>query len=224
MSFANYLGENLAYHKQRSHRIETLADGIFSIAMTLLVLDIRTPIRDMNTEIDIWHSLVNTLPRILTFILTFSVAGQFWSIFTNQFNYIHTSDRKENIIALLFLMFVALLPFSASFLSEHLWSRIAVGFYVFNILLILSFHVLHWYYSYHRGLVKEDGFDKAVIHRSIMIRAKIAFIAYSIVIGLCFFSSYLALTCTILVHVIFAFYTFIELLRPKRSPKARPTR
>lgn len=84
MNMANYLGEGIAYHKQRSHRIETLADGVFAITMTLLALDIRIPIKEMNTENGILVSLLNTLPRILTFVLTFSVAGQFWSIFTPE--------------------------------------------------------------------------------------------------------------------------------------------
>src|SRR5688572_18412380 len=132
-----------AYHKQRSHKIEGLADGVFAIVMTLLVLDIRIPLKEMNTENGVWLSLLHTLPKILTFILSFSVAGQFWSIFTNQFNYVHSSDRNENIIAMFFLMSVSLLPFSTSFLSEHLWSRVAIGFYALNLLLILFFHTLH---------------------------------------------------------------------------------
>jgi uncharacterized membrane protein len=223
MNITNYLGEGIAYHKQRSHRIETLADGVFAITMTILVLDIRIPIKEMNTEEGILFSLLNTLPKILTFVLSFSVAGQFWSIFTNQFNYIHTSDRKENIIAFFYLMFVSLLPFSASFLSEHLWSRVAVGFYIFNLLLILSFHTLHWFYSYYTGLVKVEGNDKIVIHKAIMSRAKTAFVAYAILIGCCFFSSYLALCGTILVHVIFTFGGFIEMLYSKRTQKIKST-
>src|SRR5215207_6970875 len=119
------LSEKTAYHKQRSHRIEGLSDAVFAIAMTLLVLDIRIPLKEIETETDAWLSLINISPKILTFILSFSVAGQFWSIFTNQFNYLHTSDRNEFIIGLIFLMFVSLLPFSTSFLSEHLWSRVA---------------------------------------------------------------------------------------------------
>jgi uncharacterized membrane protein len=201
-----------AYHKQRSHKIEALADGVFAIVMTLLVLDIHIPLKEMNTENGIWLSLLHLLPKILTFVLSFSVAGQFWSVFTNQFNYVHTSDRNENIIAMFFLMSVSLLPFSTSFLSEHLWSRVAMGFYILNILFILLFHTLHWYYSYQTDLVKLEGNERIVIHKAIMNRARTAFIAYAVVAGCCFFSSYLALVGTILVHIIFTFTGFIEML------------
>jgi len=102
MKIHSYLCEKVAYHKQRTHRIEALADAVFAIAMTLLVLDIRIPLTEMKTEYDMWFSLMNTLPKILTFILSFSVAGQFWSIFINQFNYIHSSDRNETLIAIFY--------------------------------------------------------------------------------------------------------------------------
>jgi len=224
MSIADYLGEKIAYHRQRSHRIETLADAVFAIAMTLLVLDIRIPTKEINTENGMLLSLLNTTPKILTFVLTFSVAGQFWSIFTNQFNYIHTSDRKENIIALFYLMFVSLLPFSSSFLSGHLWSRVAVGFYIFNLLLILSLHTLHWRYSYFNGMVKVEGNDGVVIHKAIMTRAKTAFVAYSIVAGFCLFNSYLALCGTILVHIFFSFSGLIEMIYSKPAQKIKITK
>ena len=211
----------MAYHKQRSHRIEELADAVFAIVMTLLVLDIRIPVKEMDTEMGIWVSLVDTLPKILTFVLSFSVAGQFWSIFINQFNYIHISDRRENLIGLFYLMFVSLLPFSTSFLSEHLWSRVAVGFYVFNLLLILSFHTLHWFYSYRAGLVNVEQTAGVVVNNAIMKRAKTAFTAYGIVAISCLFNSYLALASTILVHVIFTFGGIIEMLYWKRGHKIK---
>ena len=176
----------IALHRQRSHRIEALADGVFAIAMTLLVLDIRLPIKELNTEHELWHSLLHISPKILTYIISFLAAGQFWIIFINQFNYIYAADRNENVIAVFYLMFISLLPFSTSFLSEHLWSRVAVGFYLFNILLIAVSLTIHWRYAYFRGLVKADNNQEDIIHRSLMKHAKIAFTAYSLVAFCCF--------------------------------------
>jgi|SRR5688572_731377 len=210
MGILTALSETVAYSKQRSHRIEGLADGVFAIVMTLLVLDIHVPLKEFNTEKDVYSSLLQAVPGILTFVLSFSVAGQSWSIFTNHFNYIHTTDRNENIITLLYLMFVSFLPFSTSFLSEHTWSRVAMGFYLINILLMFSFSTLHWFYAYRMGLVKSEAC--IVIHKAIMLRVRAKYIAYAIVVCCCFFSSYLALAGTILIHVIFTFSGFIELL------------
>jgi uncharacterized membrane protein len=212
MGILTALSETVAYRKQRSHRIETLADGVFAIVMTLLVLDIHAPLKEINNESDVYSSLLQAVPGILTFILSFSVAGQSWSIFTNHFNYIDMTDRNENIITLLYLMFVSLLPFSTSFLSEHSWSKVAMGFYLINILLMFSFSTLHWLYAYHTGLAKGASDSSVVIHKAIMRRVRAKYLAYGIVVICCFFSSYLALAGTILIHIIFTFSGFIELL------------
>ena len=80
MQLPKSLSEKVAYHKQRSHRIEALADGVFAIVMTLLVLDIRVPVMKLVPR-QIFGIRWNTrLPKILTFFLSFSVAvsyGQF---------------------------------------------------------------------------------------------------------------------------------------------------
>jgi uncharacterized membrane protein len=206
------LNEKVAFRKQRSHRIEELSDAVFAIVMTLLVLDIRIPLIEIKTEGAVWRSLVNAVPQILTFILSFSIVGQFWSVFINQFNHIHTSDRNETVIAIFCLLPVSLLPFSTSFLSEHLWSRVAIGFYIFNIFIIVVMFTLHWMYAYHSGLVKVEGNQEHIINKAIMRRARIIITAYALVGCLCFFSRTLAFGSTILLNVIIIFSSLIESL------------
>lgn len=212
MDILKSFGERVAFHKQRPHRIEALSDGVFAIVMTLLVLDIRIPFGVMTTETDLWSALMHTLPKILTYVLSFSLAGQFWAVFMNQFNYIHTSDRNGNIIAVFYFLFVSLLPFSTSFLSEHLWSKVAVGFYVFNIFFIVLLATLHWIYSYYAGLVQVEGNNRIIIHASIIRLARTALISYGLVFCLCFFSSHLALCFTIFLQIVFTFIGFIDIL------------
>jgi len=213
--------QKVAYHNQRSKRIEGLADGVFSIVMTLLVLDIRLPAHVVNSEIGIWTALVYTAPKIVTFMLSFSVAGLFWSLFINQFNYIHASDRNQIIIAIFYLLFISLLPFSTSFLSEFLWSKVAIGFYVLNILLIILLVTLHWVYSYHAGMIQRDGKKNVFIHRAMMKRAKTAFIGYGIVAGCCFYNSYIAVYATILLQIIFTFIGFLEIFNNGLGEKVK---
>jgi uncharacterized membrane protein len=217
------LSGKVALHRQRSHRIEALADGVFAIAMTLLVLDIRVPLGEVNTEHELWNSLLKVSPKILTFIISFLAAGQFWIIFINQFNYMHTADRNENVIAIFYLMFISLLPFSTSFLSDHLWSRVAVGFYISNIFLIAITLTIHWRYSYFRDLVKAEDNQEAIIHRSLMKHARIAFTVYSIAAVCCFFSSYLAFAVLIIIQITFTFIGFIDLLKKKKKKTTTKT-
>lgn len=219
MEILKLLSEKVAYHKQRSHRIEALIDGVFAIVMTLLVLDIRPPVGEIKIEDGVGSLLVHTFPKILTFVLSFSITGMFWLIFINQFNYIHTSDRQENIIVLFYLLFVSLIPFSTSFLSEHLGSRVATGFYIFNLLCIYLMNILHWLYSYHLGLVHVEGSDTLSVHKAILRRSNLALIAHVITAGCCFFSSSLALYLTIFLQVIFTFSGFLERLNQGRRNK-----
>ena len=219
MELSKSLGEKIAFHKQRSHRIEALADGVFAIVMTLLVLDIRTPLNEIDTEKGLLVSLWHTVPKIFTFVLSFSLVGQFWVILTNQFNYILESDRNSIIIVIFFLLFVSLLPFSTAFLSEHLWSKVAIGFYVFNILLIILMGTLHWLYSWHTGLMKLTEYKGIVIHKAIMRLARTALISYGIVAVSCFFSNRLALFATILLQIAFTFIGFFEIINSALKKK-----
>lgn len=221
MELLKSFGEKIAFHKQRSHRIETLADGVLAIVMTLLVLDIRTPLNQMETEKGLLVLLWHTIPKIFTFILSFSLVGQFWVILTNQFNHIQESDRNSIIIVIFFLLFVSLLPFSTSFLSEHLWSRVAIGFYVFNILLIILMGTMHWLYCWHTGLVKLAEDKGIVIHKAIMRLAKTALISYGIVAVTCFFSNRMALYATILLQILFTFIGFFEMINSAWKKKLR---
>jgi uncharacterized membrane protein len=219
MQIPESLSEKVAHRKQRPHRIEGLADAVFAIVMTLLVLDIRIPATEIKTEDGLRSALLHVVPKILTFVLTFSVAGNFWTVFTNQFNFIHTSDRNENVIAIFFLLFISLLPFSASFLSEHLWSKVAIGFYTINIIFILIGNILHWKYCYHQCLVHVNLNQDNVIHKAIMRRALTALYCFLVVACICFFSSYLAIFATLLLQIIFSFSGFFELRKFSRRKK-----
>ena len=221
MAILRFFSEKHAYSKQRSHRIEGLSDAVFAIVMTLLVLDIRIPAGELNSERDMWAALIATLPKIFTFFLSFSVVGLFWTVFSNQFNYIQAADRCQNIIALFYFLSISLFPFTASFLSEHLWSSVAVGLYIFNILLTMVMNLIHWLYCYHAGLIQTEGVSKLSIHKAILRRERIAIASHLILGALCFVSSYLALVLTFLVQAIFTFSGFVELyIQPKKTKTA----
>lgn len=210
MNIFKSFNEQAAFRRQRSHRIEELSDGFFAIVMTLLVLDIRIPVLEIKTEGDILHALRKVLPHVLTFILSFTVIGQLWTVFTNQFNHIHESDRSQTVIALFCLLPISLIPFTTSLLSEYSWSRVAIGLYVLNILVILLLFLAHWVYCYHSGLVKREDNQEQAIHRIIMKRARIIITAYATVACLSFASRSLAIGGTILLQVLITFSTFIE--------------
>ena len=63
---------------QNAERLAALSDGIFAIAMTLLVLDLRVPAAEaIHSEHDLWHVLVRLSPRLVTYVTTFLTLGDF---------------------------------------------------------------------------------------------------------------------------------------------------
>lgn len=161
--------------------------------------------------------MVHVSPKILTFIFTFLVAGLFWTTFTTQFNHLHAADRNENVLAIFYLLFISLLPFSASFLSEHLESKVAVGFYILNIIFIATMLGVHWLYCYHTGLVNTEENNEAIVHKTIMKRARLATSIYIVAGICCFFNSSIALGIVVFLQTFFRFNGFIELLKNRKE-------
>jgi uncharacterized membrane protein len=65
------------HHAPPPTRIIALADGIFAIAMTLLVLDLRVPAADLHGD-DLAGSLCALEPRLLVYVVSFVLISQFW--------------------------------------------------------------------------------------------------------------------------------------------------
>ncbi len=97
-------------------RLEAFSDGVFSIVMTLLIFDVKVPqLVAPFTDHDLWAALSGVWPSITIFVLTFAVLSVFWINHHFLFEMFAKSiDRRLNLLNLLYLMFVVLVPFTAS--------------------------------------------------------------------------------------------------------------
>jgi len=101
---------------QNTQRVDAISDGVFAVAMTLLVLDIKVPIAEtIGTEAELAGAFFALMPKFLVYFLSFMTVGIFWTGQSTQSKYIERSNRNLNWITLLFLLFVSLLPFSTAF-------------------------------------------------------------------------------------------------------------
>jgi uncharacterized membrane protein len=81
---------------QNVERLAALSDGIFAVAMTLLVLDLRVPASDaVHSERDLWQALLALSPRLLIFLMSVMTLGIFWVGQQTQLNYFARADRKS---------------------------------------------------------------------------------------------------------------------------------
>jgi uncharacterized membrane protein len=136
-------------------RIGALSDGLFAIAMTLIVLEIRVPELDHHTDADLLAALGGLAPRFVTYALSFLTLGIFWNGQQTQLSYIDRGNRDLAWLELLFLAVIALFPFTTSLLAENIDLRLALGLYWLNIFLSGAVLYLIWSYAERGRLVRE---------------------------------------------------------------------
>lgn len=161
-------------------RIAALSDGIFAVAMTLLVLDLHTPeLAEGATEGALAAALGALAPKALVWILSAMTLGIFWLGQQAQLDNLRRSDRNFAWLSFLFLAVVSALPFSTRLLSEFIELRVALAVYWLNILACGAALYLCWNYAERAALTREDN-EPALgraIRRRIVIAQALYFVA-----------------------------------------------
>ncbi len=169
-------------------RIETLVDGIFAIALTLLVLNLSIPqLTNSMSNIAVEDYLLGLIPNLFTYALSFVILAIFWRINHQQFYRIKRADSLLLWITIIWLLFVALVPFSTSLMGGYGETQAANIFFNVNLLLIGTFSGLIWYYATRKGFV-----DKKLAHEKILEINKLSLIlpiVAIIAIGMTFVTS-----------------------------------
>jgi uncharacterized membrane protein len=139
-----------------TNRIETLVDGVFAIAMTLLVLELAVPqIGGSLSDMAIQQALYGVLPKFLAFLLSFILLAVFWTINHRHFYQIKRVDSILLWINVIWLLFIVMVPFSESLTGEY--GRFTTPHVIFNLnmLGISLFLFLNWYYASKKGFIDE---------------------------------------------------------------------
>ena len=139
-------------------RVEAFSDGVFAIAITLLILEIRVP-----TELEpgqLGNELLKLWPSYLAFLTSFGTIGIMWMNHHRLFTLIHALD--DGLIALntLLLLGITWIPFPTALLAEHLTGPdqyIAATVYSGSYVIIaIAFNIL-WRYAVKRNLVVDHA-------------------------------------------------------------------
>lgn len=195
------------YNRIAGHSIERLAalsDGIFAVAMTLLVLDLRTPAAaTIHSEGDLWAALSGMAPQLTTWVMSFLTLGIFWNGQQAQLNHIERGDRHLTWIHIAFLCTVSIMPFSTRLLAEFIAYRIALLCYWANILLLGATLFLSWRCALGAGLTKPDM--PAEVSQAIKRRILVAQALYAAGAALCFINIWASIAVIVLIQLNFAF-------------------
>lgn len=138
-------------------RIETLVDGVFAIAMTILVLEIKVPeIEDHRDRAALGAHLRHALPTIGAYFFSFFMLGIFWTWFHRLAALMVRLDKVVLALQLFFLALVSFFPFAAALLGRYPMNPLSLGVYLPVIALILSTQAATFELAYRRGCVKPD--------------------------------------------------------------------
>jgi uncharacterized membrane protein len=127
-------------------RILFFSDAVFAIVITLLVLELKVPHLEGEklTEANIQHQLFELLPKFLGFIYSFFIVGLMWIEHHRIFRYIGHYDFGIVWRNLLFLLFVAFIPFPTALFSEYFRSQTAFILYALSFALAALAKIWIW--------------------------------------------------------------------------------
>jgi uncharacterized membrane protein len=172
---------------RRTARLEAFSDGVFAIAITLLVLDLAIPATPQSTK-DLLEAVREEWPGYLRYIVSFATVGAVWLGHNAITDYLDRADTALLRLNLLLLLFVSFLPFPTRLLSEYIdkdqAERVACTFYGLVLLAAAGLLSLLWRYARHAGLVQPDAQDEEITLLTQRLTPGLAGYGLVIVIGL----------------------------------------
>jgi uncharacterized membrane protein len=167
--------------------MEAFSDGVFAIAITLLVLDLAVP---RATESDVRGALLHEWPIYMAYVVSFASIGAAWLAHSAITEYLDHADSLLLRMNLLLLFFVSVLPFPthivATFLHNENGERVAVTVYGLNLLAISGMTSVLWRYALAGNLVSDEKEDEEIRALTRKLNPSLAFYVVAIGVGLAF--------------------------------------
>lgn len=177
------------------NRIEALADGIFAVAMTILVLELHVPdLGAVASEADLLAALKNLVPKILSFASGFVILGTLWIGHRFQFHYIRRSNRAILWINLIFLLTISFLPFVVALVGTYGPMRVSCVLYGATLVAALTCLLIQWLYATGPGRLVDDSLPREV-YAGLRNRVLMGMVGYGGGLLLAPFAPRASLTC-----------------------------
>jgi len=131
------------------HRLEALTDGVFAVAMTLLVIELKLP-EDVavHDQAELAHGLVRLIPTFVAWIISFFVLAIFWFTQHRLFHFVRTIDGKLLSLNIVYLGLVSLMPFSCALTGKYPRLPLSQWIYSSNMALLALLGLLNWRYVF----------------------------------------------------------------------------
>lgn len=195
-------------------RVETFSDGVFAIAITLLVLNLVVPHAQETARLSasqevLGSHLLYTLGRqwaaYVSFAISFVIVGVVWANHRVMFTFITRADHILIVLNTLLLMNVAFIPFPAAILGQYIGvpteQKVAVMLYSATLVVGGVIYNLFWRYAVRAGLLPDDA-DMSTV-RALSRRYLLGPVLYALAFGLTFLSSALGFAVCVALAVLY---------------------
>jgi uncharacterized membrane protein len=186
-----------------------LSDGIFAVAMTLLVVNLSIPENIRLTDTQLHIVLMDQAHKFSNYLISFFLTAFFWISHHRQHHFIKRTDHVHLWINILILMFIVLVPFSTSLVGDYRGSKTAEIFFALNMLIIALLFRVNWLYATKNYRLIESDVSENII-RYIKRRSSLFIVASVLALILSFFIPHWSSTAYLLIPVGFYFSQFKE--------------
>jgi len=147
MSAASTAEEERLNETPSTTRIEALSDGVFAIVLTLMVFQIRIPnISSGDAQQMLWPQLLRQWPEFYSYVISFLLVGIYWVAHHNMYHLIRKSTRPLMWMNLIFLMFVAFVPYSVALVGRYDQIQRMMVLYGVHLTIISGLLYMQWWY------------------------------------------------------------------------------
>ncbi len=222
------IGGGSAGRDNDTGRIEAFSDGVFAIAITLLIIEIGVPhLEDEPPGTTLPQALVGLWPSFLAYVISFLQIGVIWANHHNRFRFIERSDHGLLFLNILFLMCVAFIPFPTALLAEYLEGtgaeRETTGIiYAGTLAVTAVFFTLLWLYAAANRLV-DRNLDPSLA-RAMTRRYLLGTVAYLLVLLLTFVNVAASLILIVILALLFVLPEPGDRAREQTPARARGRR
>jgi uncharacterized membrane protein len=185
-------------HEKVLGRLLALTDGVFAFAITLLIVNVALPAG--THQADLPTALRDLWPTYKAFAISFIVIGLYWTIHVRQFRLITKYNSQLMWLNLLFLLFIVIIPFSTSVMSDYR-GELPVIIYAANLACAGFAATVTWLYATQNHRLVAENLSRAFIKRGIILRL-VTPIIFLLSIGVAFFNTTIAQVLWVSIFVV----------------------
>ena len=141
-------------------RVEAFSDGVFAIAITLLVIEIKVPSHSDLLNESLAQHLLHYWPKYAAYVFSFFTIGIFWANHHHWLKLFRKNNHAFNLLNVFFLMCVSFLPFPTAVLGDYITDpgqkQTAVTFYTIGIFLPAVGWLISWLYASHNKRLLDE--------------------------------------------------------------------